>query len=250
MMPDPPLGERAPPPPPPSPVANAEPINVWDYERLARDRLDAGAYGYFAGGAWDERTLRDNADAYERWDLRPRVLVDVSETTTRTTVLGTEVSMPLIVAPTAFQRLADPDGIGEPAMARAAAEVGALMCLSMLATSTPTEVAEAAPEGPRWFQLYCFRDRGVTRALVDEAAEQGYLGLVVTVDAPRAGRRERDLRTGFEVPPEIRVPAIEAAAATSAGWPRCSACWTARSTGTTWPLWSRNPRCRSSSRAC
>lgn len=211
MMPDPPLGERAP-PPPPSPVANAEPINVWDYERLARDRLDAGAYGYFAGGAWDERTLRDNADAYERWDLRPRVLVDVSETTTRTTVLGTEVSMPLIVAPTAFQRLADPDGIGEPAMARAAAEVGALMCLSMLATSTPTEVAEAAPEGPRWFQLYCFRDRGVTRALVDEAAEQGYLGLVVTVDAPRAGRRERDLRTGFEVPPEIRVPAIEAAA--------------------------------------
>jgi isopentenyl diphosphate isomerase/L-lactate dehydrogenase-like FMN-dependent dehydrogenase len=190
----------------------AEPVNVHDYERLARERLDAGRFGYFAGGAWDERTLRDNEEAFGRWDLRPRVLVDVSQTTTATSVLGTEISMPLVVAPTAFQRLADPDGVGEPAMARAAAAAGTLMCVSTLATSTPTEVAAAAPDAPRWFQLYCFRDRGVTRALMEEAADQGYRAFALTVDAPRAGRRERDFRTGFEVPPDVRVPSIEAAA--------------------------------------
>jgi isopentenyl diphosphate isomerase/L-lactate dehydrogenase-like FMN-dependent dehydrogenase len=171
--------------------------------------LDAGAHGYFAGGAGDERTLRRNVEAFSAWELRPRVLVDVSETSTRTSVLGTDLEMPFLVGPVAFQLLAHPDG--EAGMARAAQEAGTAMCLSSLTSTRPAEVAAAAPEGRRWMQVYCFRDRGVTRAMVEEAAEAGFEALLLTVDAPYAGRRERDLRTGFEVPAEIRAPAIEAA---------------------------------------
>jgi 4-hydroxymandelate oxidase len=192
----------------------AEPCNVADYERLARERLDPGAYGYFAGGAGDERTLRENVAAWARWLLRPRALVDVSEATTATTVLGTPVSMPLLVAPVAFQRMAHEDG--EPGMARAAAAVGTVMVLSTLATSTPADVAAAAPEAPRWFQLYCFRDPGVTRSLIDQAAEAGFSAITLTVDAPRLGRRERDLRTGFEIPADVTVPSFAAAMGQSA----------------------------------
>ena len=134
------------------------------------------------------------------------MLVDISEATATTTVLGTEVSMPLLVAPVAIQRLAHADG--EAGMARAAAAVGTLMCLSSFSTTAPRDVAAAAPEAPRWMQLYCFRDRGVTEALIDEAVECGYEAIAVTVDAPRAGRRERDLRSGFVVPEDINVPAL------------------------------------------
>jgi isopentenyl diphosphate isomerase/L-lactate dehydrogenase-like FMN-dependent dehydrogenase len=186
-----------------------QPINVADYERLAAERLEAGVLGYFAGGAGDELTLRDNVAAFGRWRLRPRTLVDVSHVSTGVTVLGSELSMPLLVAPVAFQRLVDPDG--EVAMARAAAAVGTAMCLSTIATSRPREICAAAPAAPRWFQLYCFSDRGVTRALIDEAVECGFDAIALTVDAPRAGRRERDLRTGFAVPPEVTPPAVAAA---------------------------------------
>src|SRR5919202_508548 len=106
-----------------------------------------------------------------------------------TTVLGTEVSMPLLVAPVAFQRMLHPDG--ELGTARAAQSAGTIMVLSTLATSTPGDVAAAAPDALRWFQLYCFRDPGVTRALIDQAAGAGFEALAVTVDAPRLGRRER-----------------------------------------------------------
>ena len=181
---------------------------VADFERLAESLLEPGAFGYYAGGAVDERALHGNVAAWERLRLRPRVLVDVAEVTTATTVLGTPVSMPLLVAPTAIQRLAHPDG--EPAMAKAAAAAGTLMCLSTLATATPEQVAAAAPGAPRWFQLYVFRDRGVTRAFVEQAVEHGYGAIVLTVDAPRLGRRERDLRTGFRVPEEITVPSLAA----------------------------------------
>jgi isopentenyl diphosphate isomerase/L-lactate dehydrogenase-like FMN-dependent dehydrogenase len=187
-----------------------EPCNVADYERLARESLSEGAYGYFAGGAGDERTLLENVEAYGRWRLRPRALVDVSEATTRTSVLGAEVSMPLLVAPVAFQRMAHPDG--EPGMARAAAAAGTIMVLSTLATATPAEVAAAAPGAPRWFQLYCFRDSGVTHALIDQAEAAGFDAIALTVDAPRLGRRERDLRTGFVIPADVTVPSFAAAA--------------------------------------
>ncbi len=190
-------------------VPEAEPINVADYEQLAAERLEPGVHGYFAGGAGDECTLRDNVAAWGRHTLHPRVLVDVGEVSTATTVLGTEISMPLLVAPVAFQRLVDPDG--EVAMARAAAAAGTIMCLSTIATSHPAEVAREAPAAPRWFQLYCFRDRGVTRALIDEAVESGFDAIALTVDAPRAGRRERDFRTGFVVPPDVTAPAVAAA---------------------------------------
>jgi isopentenyl diphosphate isomerase/L-lactate dehydrogenase-like FMN-dependent dehydrogenase len=181
-----------------------EPLNVWDYERLAAERLEPGAHGYYAGGAGDELTLRDNVEAYRRWILRPRMLVDVETCTTATTVLGHEISFPVIVAPVAFQRVAHADG--EVAMARAAHGAGTIMTLSTLATSTPAQIAEVG--GQRWFQLYVFRDEGVSRDLVAQARDSGFTALVLTIDAPVRGNRERDARTAFQVPPEITVPSI------------------------------------------
>jgi isopentenyl diphosphate isomerase/L-lactate dehydrogenase-like FMN-dependent dehydrogenase len=171
--------------------------------------LEPGILGYFAGGAWDEVTLRENDQAWRRWRLRPRMLVDVGEVSTATELLGAQVSMPVLVAPVAFQRLAHEDG--ETGMARAAAEAGVLMCLSTIATARPSEVADAAPGGHRWFQLYCFRDRAVTQTLIDEAVEFGYEAIVLTIDAPRVGWRERDLRSGFVVPADVTVPSVAAA---------------------------------------
>ena len=185
-----------------------DPVCVADFERLAEERLEPGAFGYYAGGAGDELALRGNVDAWRALRLRPRVLVDVADVSAATTVLGTPVSMPLLVAPTAIQKLAHPDG--EPGMARAVAGAGTVMCLSTLATATPAEVAAAAPEAPRWFQLYVFRDRGVTRSFVEQAVEHGYRAIVLTVDAPWLGRRERDLRTGVRIPEEIVVPSMAA----------------------------------------
>jgi isopentenyl diphosphate isomerase/L-lactate dehydrogenase-like FMN-dependent dehydrogenase len=187
---------------------SGELLNVWDYERAAEERLEPGAFGYFAGGAADEWTLRENVAAFNRWVLRPRMLVDVSSTTAATTVLGTEISMPLLVAPTAFQRMAHPEG--EVATARGAAAAGTIMCLSTIANATIEEVAAAAPEAPRWFQLYWGPDRGVVTDLLARAEATGFLAIVLTVDLPVLGRRERDLRTGFELPPEVPVPAFSA----------------------------------------
>jgi 4-hydroxymandelate oxidase len=172
-------------------------LNVADYERAAEERLDPAAFGYFAGGANDEWTLRENRAAFERWVLRPRVLVDVSELTTETTVLGTELSFPVLVAPMAFQRVAHPDG--EVAMAQGAQAAGTAMCLSTLSQSAIEEVAA----GSRWFQLYWSPDRGAVQDLVERAEAAGFGAIVVTVDLPLLGRRERDLRTGFEPPVQI-----------------------------------------------
>jgi isopentenyl diphosphate isomerase/L-lactate dehydrogenase-like FMN-dependent dehydrogenase len=192
---------------------SSEPLNVEDFERLAAERLDAGALGYFAGGAQDEVTLADNLAALRRWRLRPRVLVDVSEVSTATSLLGRPLSMPVLVAPVALQRVVHPDG--ELAAARAAAAVGTFFCLSTFGTASAAEVAAAAPGGTHWLQVYVFRDRGLTDALVDAAIDAGFSALVVTVDAPLAGRRERDVRSGFRLPPSLTVPAI--AEATGSG---------------------------------
>jgi isopentenyl diphosphate isomerase/L-lactate dehydrogenase-like FMN-dependent dehydrogenase len=181
-----------------------EPLNVWDYEALAAEKLEPGAHGYYAGGAGDELTLRDNVEAFRRWQLRPRMLIDVEACTTATTVLGQEISMPLLVAPVAFQRVAHPDG--EVAMARAALAADTIMCYSTLATSTPAEVA--ATGAKRWFQLYVFRDEGVTRNLIAQAREHGFGALVLTIDAPVRGNRERDFRSAFSIPPDLRVASI------------------------------------------
>ena len=179
------------------------PINVWDYERLAEQRLDANALAYFAGGSGDEITLRDNLAAFERRKLRPRVLVDVSSISTATTVLGTDVALPVLIAPLALQRMAHPDG--ELATARAAAAAGTIMCLSTAATARPAEVAAVAPGAPRWFQVYVFADRSETEALVAEAVANEFSALVLTVDTPHLGRRERDIRVDFKIPEHLTV---------------------------------------------
>src|SRR3954454_5044394 len=155
------------------------PLNVWDYERMFEETPDAGAFGYFTGGADDEVTLRDNVAAFRRWRLRPRMLVDVSAAATATSVLGTPISMPLVVAPTAFQRMAHP--AGEAATARAVAAAGTVMTLSTIATAAPADIAEAAPGAPRWFQLYWFKDEAVTRALVEQAVAAGFKTIVLTI---------------------------------------------------------------------
>ncbi|HEV2902135.1 MAG TPA: alpha-hydroxy acid oxidase [Gaiellaceae bacterium] len=179
------------------------PVNVGDYEELAREALDEGSFGYFAGGAGDEHTLRHNLEAFDRWRLRPRVLVDVGSVTTATTVLGQEVSMPVLASPVAHQRMAHPDG--ELAVARAAAAAGTVMCVPTFAMATPAEIAAEAPGAPRWYQLYWHPDREVTKSILDQAREAGCTAIVFTVDLPKLGRRERDLRTGFTLDPDYRM---------------------------------------------
>ncbi len=184
-------------------------VNVFDVQREAERKLDPGPLGYFSGGAGDELTVRENVDAWRDWRLRPRQLTGVEAVSTAAEVLGGPVEAPILVAPVAYQRVLHPDG--ETATARAAAAAGTVMCLSTLATATPTEVAAAAPGGRRWFQLYPFSDAAVSRALMAEAIEAGFEAVVLTVDAPPGGRREQDIRTGYAIPPEIEIPSVTAA---------------------------------------
>lgn len=179
-----------------------EPVNLFDFETLARERLTQEAYDYYAGGAHDELTLRDNRAAYDRRSLAYRVLVDVARRDLGTVVLGQPVSMPILVAPTAFHRLAHPEG--EVATARAAGGAGTVMILSTLSTSTVEEVVAAAT-GPVWFQLYVYKDRKATEGLVRRAEAAGCKALVLTVDAPLIGRRERDVRNRFGLPAGLAV---------------------------------------------
>jgi isopentenyl diphosphate isomerase/L-lactate dehydrogenase-like FMN-dependent dehydrogenase len=185
-------------------------LDLDDAERLAESVVAPDAWGYIAGGAGDERTLRWNRESFSRYRLRPRVLVDVSSVSTETTVLGTPVSMPVLVAPMAFQSIANEEG--EVAMARGAAAAGTLMCLSTVATSTPSEVAAAAPDAPRWLQIYVFRDREVSDEVIAQALEAGFSALVLTADLPVYGIRHGETRAGFTVPDET-VPALAAARA-------------------------------------
>jgi isopentenyl diphosphate isomerase/L-lactate dehydrogenase-like FMN-dependent dehydrogenase len=184
------------------------PRTIADFEARAAELLDEGPHGYYAGGACDELTLRDNVDAWRRLAIRPRVLVDVSERDPGTVVLGRRRPHPIFVAPTAYHGLAHSDG--ERATARAAAAAGAVFCLSSLATASPAEVAEAAPSAQRWLQLYVFRDRGVSDELVRAAAEHGYEAIVVTVDLPVLGIRDRDVRSQYAIPDAIAAPSIGA----------------------------------------
>jgi isopentenyl diphosphate isomerase/L-lactate dehydrogenase-like FMN-dependent dehydrogenase len=177
-------------------------LSVWDYERAAEETLDEASFGYFAGGAGDEHAVRGNVEAFDRWRLRPRVLVDVGKVTTATAVLGAELAMPILAAPVAYQRMAHADG--ELAVARATATAGTVMCLSSFATSSPADVAGTG-SGNRWFQLYWHPDRKVTKDLLDQAREDGFSAVVLTVDLPVLGPRERDLRTGFSLHPDYRM---------------------------------------------
>jgi len=184
-------------------------INVADAQREGEAQLGQGPRDYFAGGAGDELTLRENVAAWRHWRLRPRVLNDVREVSTAAEVLGKPVGMPVLVAPVAYQRMAHPEG--EAGMAAGAAAAGTVMCLSTLSTTRPAEVAAAAPEGRHWFQLYAFKDAGVTRALMDEAIDAGFEAILVTADAPPGGDRERDRRNRFTLPKELGTPSLTAA---------------------------------------
>ncbi|HUP99472.1 MAG TPA: alpha-hydroxy acid oxidase [Aeromicrobium sp.] len=167
------------------------------------DLLGRGAYDYFAGGAGDEITLRANAMSWTRPEFLPRVLVDVAERNTSVTVLGQRWRHPVAVAPMAYQRHAHPDG--ERAMAMAAAATHSTMVLSSQTTTSPRDVADAAPGSRLWFQLYVFRDRQISFDLVAEAKDAGYEALVITVDFPVGGWRDRDLRSGFAVQHPVAI---------------------------------------------
>jgi len=186
----------------PDPAADPTLVNVFDYERLAAERLEAGPLAYYAGGALDERTLNDNRAAFGRRRLVPRVMTDVAEVDTTVEILGRRWPSPVWIAPTAMQRMAHPDG--ELATARAAAARGLTMALS---TSASTDMADvAAVGGPRWFQVYLLADPGARRALVERAVANGYEALVLTVDLQRLGPRERDIRARFRIPPGVELP--------------------------------------------
>lgn len=193
----------------------AEPINVADYEAIARGKLEPQVRDYYAGGAWDEVTLRCNRESFARYQLRPRMLVDVSKLDTQTTILGQKIAAPILIAPTAFHCLAHPEG--EIATAKAAAAEETIFVLSTLSTKSIEEVASAVSAGIRWFQLYVHRDRGLTRSLVERAEAAGYQALCVTVDAPVLGIRERDRRNSFTLPKGftlanltgMRIPEVE-----------------------------------------
>jgi 4-hydroxymandelate oxidase len=171
------------------------PITVLDYEPLAHSAVEPGAWGYYAGGAGDEISLTDARAAWDRFRLRPRVLVDVTSRDLTTTAFGRSLAHPIIVSPTAAHHMAHPDA--ERATARGAAAAGALMTLSTIASTPMEEVADAAPGAPRWFQLYAPSDRAWCQSLVDRAVAIGYEAIAVTVDLPLPGNRERDLRNGF-----------------------------------------------------
>lgn len=177
-----------------------EPINVFDYEKLAQERMEQSAWNYYASGSDDEVTLRANRTAFERIRLRPRMLVDTSTCDLRAIVQGLPVSMPILIAPTAFHCLAHPEG--ECATAQAAGRAGTLMVASTSATRSLEEVASAG-SGPFWFQLY-IHDRKATEELIKRAMAAGYRALVVTVDSPRWGHKERAIRNSFSLPAHLR----------------------------------------------
>ena len=176
--------------------------NLLELEDLVREKVPGPSLDYIAGGAEDEVSLRRNREAYGHWALRPRVLVDVSNRDTSTTILGKTVSMPILVAPTAFHGLVHPDG--EIATARGAAAAGTLMVASAISTKTLEEVAASVP-APRWFQLYVYKDRKVTADLVRRAEKAGYRAICLTVDTPLLGRREKDERNAFTLPPGLEI---------------------------------------------
>lgn len=180
------------------------PLNLAEFEALAVAGLDPGVAAYFSGAAADEVTLADNLDAFHRWRIVPRVLVDIEIRDLSTDVLARRWPAPIMVAPIALMRMAHPDG--EVAVARACAERGITMCLSTVASSTIEDVA--ATGAPSWFQLYFLRDPERNRELLDRAAAAGFEAIVFTVDAPILGRRERDLRTEFRLPPGVEYANI------------------------------------------
>ena len=182
---------------------NSKPLlNTGDYARAAREKMPQDAFDYYEGGALDEMTLRENTDSWTRLKLYYHVLAGVGERDLRTTMLGQPISMPIVIAPTAFHKLACE--AGEIATAHAAKAAGTLFILSSL-SNTAMESVFAESSSPRWFQLYIYKDREITRELVQRAEAAGAEAIVLTVDAPGLGTRERDARNSFRLPQGLLV---------------------------------------------
>ena len=186
--------------------------NLEQLEALAKSRLSDMAFQYIVGGAEDEVTLGANRAAYRDYRFMPRVLRDVADVDLATTALGENVSFPAIVAPTGFHKLCHPEG--EVATAQGAGDGGTIFTASTIANCSLEDIAKGS-EGPKWFQLYVFRDRSLTENLVKRAKKAGYRALVLTVDLPVHGRRERDMRTGFHLPKGLTMGNFPAGALAS-----------------------------------
>ena len=174
--------------------------NIADLRLMAKAHLPHGIFDYIDGGAEDEITMRRNSDAFQRYSFVPRILRDVSDIDTSTTLLGRTLSSPIIFSPTGFTRIAHSQG--ELAVARVAARHGLPYCLSTLCTRSIEEVATVT-NGPKWFQVYVWRDRELVRDMLSRAQNNGYDTIMLTVDTAVLGRRERDVRRGFTLPPTL-----------------------------------------------
>ncbi|MDG2303450.1 MAG: alpha-hydroxy acid oxidase [Candidatus Binatia bacterium] len=179
--------------------------SVEDFRRIAQQRLPSGVFDYIDGAAEDERTLERNSAAFRALGFRPRVLREVGEPGYATTILGRDATMPLICSPTGFGRTAHSQG--ELAVARAAANAGIPYTLSTLSTRSIEDVA-AVSSGSKWFQVYVWHDRELVKEMVERSAAAGYEALLLTVDTPVFGRRERDVRSGFSLPPKLGLDTI------------------------------------------
>jgi 4-hydroxymandelate oxidase len=231
------------PPVPAPPVDLAALVSAADFEAAAAERLHAVARAYIDGGSFDERTLRDNLAIWDGFRLRPRMLTDIAALTTTATVLGRPTALPVGVAPAALNGLAHPDG--ELAMARAAAAAGAINVLSTMSSYSIEAVAEAAPDGRRWFQLYVQPDPALSRDLVERAAAAGYEALCLTIDVPVLGYRDEVVRHRFDPGPGAYANLVRRGA-----WGRgneLEGALDARTTGFTWDSlaemrsWSQMP---------
>ncbi|TQD82492.1 hypothetical protein C1H46_031928 [Malus baccata] len=180
--------------------------NVSEYEAITKEKLPKMIYDYYASGAEDQWTLKENESAFSRILFRPRILIDVSKIDLRTTVLGLNISMPIMIAPTAMQKMAHPEG--EYATARAASAADTIMTLSSWASSSVEEVVSTGP-GIRFLQLYVHKDRNVVAQLVKRAERAGFKAIALTVDAPRLGRREADIKNRFVLPPNLTLKNFE-----------------------------------------
>ena len=179
--------------------------NVARLRERAKRRLPAPVFHYIDGAAGDEWTMRQNTSAFDRWELVPRWLLDVSEIDLSTRVFGQDIAVPFFCAPTAMSRLFH--HVGEPAVARAAERAGTMYSLSSMSTASIEEAA-AATAGPKLFQVYVFKDRGLNREFVQRCKDSGYHALALTVDVPVAGNRERDIVTGMTIPPKLTLASL------------------------------------------
>ena len=177
--------------------------SIGDIRELAKRRVPRSVFDYTDGAAGSELTLRRSVDAYSRVEFTPRVLRDVSSVDLSTRMLGQRSALPFALGPTGFTRMMH--HVGEPAVAKVAGEVGIPYALSTLGTTSPEALAQAAPDTRRWFQLYVWRDRAASEALVQRAEVAGYDTLILTVDTVVGGIRLRDVRNGLTIPPQLTL---------------------------------------------